>query len=323
MDQGFVSTDILTDASTLRFTNFIGGVLLAFAVRSLLLCNIQVYNGKCEGQHESNVRCKRCPIWSVGELIHTTINVYLFPPLFFFYGLYYTDVLSALSVLYAYRCYLAKQHNRVVFAGLLSLLFRQTNIFWVSVFFGGLELCRTIPKGRPEIEYPSQPTLYVVIKGSWQHTSAYDPLISQACFEDYIKTCISYAIAGLSNLSTVMWPLSPYLVIISAFAEFVYWNGGVVLGTRNFLPPSLGVLTCFRRQGEPCCLNPPDADDLHLAVFYLLLMASSLSSIPPRNCTALLLSCRLPAKDNGLYFNGSHVGGSPLQHHRPPFHACR
>lgn len=30
-----------------------------------------------------------------------------------------------------------------------------------------------------------------------------------------------------------MWPLSPYLVIISAFAEFVYWNGGVVLGDKE------------------------------------------------------------------------------------------
>lgn len=228
-----VFTDILTDASALRFTNIIGSVLLAWLVRSLLLLNIEVRDGNCGRKHESNVRCKRCPNWSGWELIHTTINVYLFPPLFFFYGLYYTDVLSALSVLYAYRCYLAKQQTRVLFAGLLSLLFRQTNIFWVSFFLGGLELCRTIPKGRPEIEFPSQPTFYDVIEGSWQHASAYDPLISQACFEDYIKTGISYAIAGLTNFSTVMWSMSSYLVILCAFAEFVFWNGGVVLGDKE------------------------------------------------------------------------------------------
>lgn len=183
-----VLTHTLADASSLRYTNLVGSLLLAWLVRSLLLFNIEVHHGNCDRKLESIVRCKRCPSWSSWELIHTTVNFYLFPPLFFFYGLYYTDVLSAISVLYAYRCYLAKQQTRVVFAGLLSLLFRQTNIFWVSVFLGGLELCRTIPKGRPAIEFPSQPTFYDVIEGSWQHASAYDPLISQARFEGHNGT---------------------------------------------------------------------------------------------------------------------------------------
>lgn len=162
--------------------------MLAWLIRSLLLLNIEVHDEECEGKHGSNVRCKRCPSWSGWELIHTTINVYLFPPLFFFYGLYYTDIFSAVSVLYAYRCHLARQQTSIASAGLLSLLFRQTNIFWVSVFLGGLEVCMRIPKGRPEIEFPSQPTFYDVIEGSWQHASAYDPLISQACFEGHDGT---------------------------------------------------------------------------------------------------------------------------------------
>ena len=181
-------TGILTNASAFRSTNFYGSFVLAWLVRSVLLLNINVHDGKCKGKHKSDVRCRHCPSWSGWELIHTTINVYLFPPLFFFYGLYYTDVLSVVSVLYAYRCYLAKQEIRVIFAGLVSLLFRQTNIFWVSVFLGGLEICRRIPKGRPNIEFPSQPTFYDIIEGSWHHASAYDPLISQACFEGHNGT---------------------------------------------------------------------------------------------------------------------------------------
>ena len=176
-------TSISTDVSALRSTNWSGSILLAWTVRSLLLLDVELHDGNNEGKHESKVQTSRYSDWAEWELIHTTINVYLFPPLFFFYGLYYTDVLSAISVLYAYRCYLARQHVRIMFAGLLSLLFRQTNIFWVSVFLGGLELCRTIPKGRPEIEFSSHPTFYDVIEGSWKHASAYDPLISQACFE--------------------------------------------------------------------------------------------------------------------------------------------
>ena len=181
-------TSISTDTSALRSTNWIGSILLAWLIRSLLLLNVELRERKIKREHESNVQSRRYPDWAKWDMIHTTINVYLFPPMFFFFGLYYTDVLSALSVFYAYRCYLARQNIRVMFAGLLSLLFRQTNIFWVSVFLGGLELCRTIPKGRPEIEFPSHPTFRDIIERSWQHASAYDPLISQACFEGHNGT---------------------------------------------------------------------------------------------------------------------------------------
>ena len=120
-----------------------------------------------------------------------------------------------------------------------------------------------------------------------------------------------------------MWSLSPYLVILGAFAEFVVWNGGVVLGTQLLISLLFVVLTSFRRQGEPCCINPSYTDDLHLAVLYLLLLASSLYSMPSRNYMASLLSRPLPAKGDFLYHNGSNVGSSPLQHHRPPLHTCR
>ena len=71
-------------------------------------------------------------------MAHTVLNMCLFPALFFFYALYYTDVASTFSVLYAYYCHLKKQKKRLFLAGLVSLWFRQTNIFWVAIFMGGL-----------------------------------------------------------------------------------------------------------------------------------------------------------------------------------------
>lgn len=123
------------------------------------------------------------PRWLPTEIGHAVANICIFPPLFFFYGLYYTDIVSALSVLYAYRLHLERKRVKLVLVGLASLSFRQTNIFWVSVFLGGLEVIRTLPKGRPGVEFPERPSFSDVLAGSWQHACTYDPLISRACFE--------------------------------------------------------------------------------------------------------------------------------------------
>jgi alpha-1,2-glucosyltransferase len=75
--------------------------------------------------------------------------VWLFPPLFFFSGLYYTDVQSAFWTLLAYRSYLKYEKSNFsswsdaslqVVLGVIALFFRQTNIFWVAVFPAGLAL---------------------------------------------------------------------------------------------------------------------------------------------------------------------------------------
>lgn len=87
------------------------------------------------------------------DVLHTSLNIALFPLLFFFSGLFYTDVLSTCIVLRMYRLFLERKgaytnsHEGLVwlyFTGIVALTMRQTNIFWVSVFMGGLELVRTI-----------------------------------------------------------------------------------------------------------------------------------------------------------------------------------
>ena len=162
-----------------RATNLIGAVLLLWVLSSVLCLLAKTnYEGHVTSKQESEAS------WSPAELVHVAINICLFPPLFFFYGLYYTDILSALSVLVAYRCYLSNEYEAItVGAGLLSLLFRQTNIFWVSVFLGGLAVCRAMPKGRPNIEFSDGQTIYEIIQASWRHAAAYDPPISEAFFE--------------------------------------------------------------------------------------------------------------------------------------------
>ena len=74
----------------------------------------------------------------------TALNAALFPPLFFFSALFYTDVLSALVVLRAHLAFYRKQPIWILFWSLTSLTFRQTNVFWTGVYLGGLEVRRVL-----------------------------------------------------------------------------------------------------------------------------------------------------------------------------------
>ena len=78
------------------------------------------------------------------NLMHTAFNIALFPLLFFFSGLFYTDVLSTCVVLRMYRLFLQRKCSVWLYmAGILTLTMRQTNIFWVAIYMGGMEVVKT------------------------------------------------------------------------------------------------------------------------------------------------------------------------------------
>jgi alpha-1,2-glucosyltransferase len=87
--------------------------------------------------------------------LHTGINIALMPVLFFFSGLYYTDVVSTLMILLAFNVHLRRLRESnprngvaLLFFGVLSLLMRQTNIFWIVVYMGGRELVAAVKAQR-------------------------------------------------------------------------------------------------------------------------------------------------------------------------------
>lgn len=166
-------------ASLLRHTTFYC-VTMWFPCEINRLMRLEPFDAE---RNTKSKKTKSTSRWLIGEFNHALFNICVFPPLFFFYGLYYTDVVSAQSVLLAYSLFSRGRTKSFVFVGLCSLFFRQTNIFWVSVFFGGLKVCRSLPTGRPGIEFPERPTVLDVVEGSWQHSCIYNPLVSQACFE--------------------------------------------------------------------------------------------------------------------------------------------
>ncbi|KAL9630276.1 MAG: hypothetical protein Q9164_006499, partial [Protoblastenia rupestris] len=163
-----------------RTINQLATFALAWVV-SRLVSRISAFSAGTEVGKKSNEG--RAQKQSLGESVHSTINILLFPPLFFFYGLYYTDVLSVLSVLMTYYFHYQNEQNWVVIYALVSLFFRQTNIFWVGIYLAGLQLQRVLPRGRPSIEFPTRSTIWDVIEGSWRHACIFDPLIKDAGFD--------------------------------------------------------------------------------------------------------------------------------------------
>lgn len=173
---------VVADTSKFRIVNLVAATgFLVWEVRQILLLTVGFDN---DDQLDASLKTSEFKLkWTLYELNHAVFNICLFPPLFFFYGLYYTDVISALLVLMTYRFHLQRANKRLALAGLASLLFRQTNIFWVSVFLGGLQVNRSLARGRPGVEFPEKSSLIDVMAGSLQHGYLYDPLVSNAHIE--------------------------------------------------------------------------------------------------------------------------------------------
>ncbi|KAI0161896.1 glycosyltransferase family 59 protein [Hypoxylon sp. FL1284] len=178
--------------------------------------------------------------------IFTGINIALFPALFFFSGLYYTDVASTFVVVLAYTNHLDRVKRDTptfkcdlytICLGLLSLCMRQTNIFWVVVYIGGLEAIQGIKVVRPQpVSTPGFTTLsQQLIFYAWRYSlgDIHDPSVNLSSPVDLLLCVLSVGIASVCNIGTVLRRIWPHLVVLCAFIGFVAWNGGVVLGDKS------------------------------------------------------------------------------------------
>ncbi|KAH0491010.1 hypothetical protein TgHK011_002456 [Trichoderma gracile] len=225
------------DPKTLRATNAVGILVLAYLA---LQCRKEI-EARLHQAH-SSVRINGISQYAM----HTALNIALFPVLFFFSGLYYTDVVSTAVVLAAFLNHLQRvgrsQSSLVsdlatIAWGLFALTMRQTNVFWVVVFMGGLEAVHAVKMLQPEaVTRPfmatlSEQLLFVVKRWSVGHV--HDLPLHMAYPEDMLFTAVSLIIAALCNPVRVVRQIWPYVFVLGAFGGFVVWNGGVVLGDKS------------------------------------------------------------------------------------------
>lgn len=173
---------------------------------------------------------------------HSALNISLFPPLFFFSGLYYTDVASTLIVLMSYSAFLQRRLQRkrgnwnardeliTVVLGVVALSFRQTNIFWVAVFPAGLTVVDTLKSSSKPLTLHSSGTASEILSQSWSIGQIYDPSVGDAALKEYILASLTIVLAAVRAPVVLLKALFPYLTLLTLFAGFVLWNGGVVLG---------------------------------------------------------------------------------------------
>ena len=161
---------------------------------------------------------------------HSSLNIALFPPLFFFSALYYTDVASTLSVLCFYLYFLrAFPYERItlgrycgqVLLGAASLTFRQTNIFWVAIAPMGLVLIIELDHGHHVVKESMYrraegfgDSTFNVVKTSWKMNVVFDPPVRDARFEGRTVSPSRKAF-NLIRMQIIFARLSPLLPALS------------------------------------------------------------------------------------------------------------
>ena len=126
----------------------------------------------------------------------------LFPILYFFTFLYYTDQGSTLMVLVTYWFSLEGSHITAALTGTVAICFRQTNIIWVA-FVAGNTLLHEVEDNLPGME-----------NGIHQ----------------FIADCF-YAVK--QKLEVILQKMLPYALTGAAFCIFVAKNNGIVVGDRS------------------------------------------------------------------------------------------
>ncbi|KAF7310554.1 hypothetical protein HMN09_00598200 [Mycena chlorophos] len=163
----------------------------------------------------------RLPKWT--EPPTDALVLSFFPIAWFFGFLYYTEVPSVFFVVSTIVAAFQGKHWLAASLGLLSCTFRQTNIIWVLYAYAMSQVMFLRFRFSPP--------------GSKPLSKLHDPMAFEATPGDFVR-----AILSLPNVLLDILPaFVPYAGVLAAFAAFVVWNGGIVLGDKSNHIPTLHV----------------------------------------------------------------------------------
>ncbi|XP_002121247.2 dol-P-Glc:Glc(2)Man(9)GlcNAc(2)-PP-Dol alpha-1,2-glucosyltransferase [Ciona intestinalis] len=145
-----------------------------------------------------------------------SLAIGFFPLLYFYSFLYYTEPGSTTVVLLAYWACINDYHRTAGVLGVVSILFRQTNIMWV-VFMAGITVSEKLDDIDAVEKIQASPELK-------------DKLAR--FFAKLLAAVVRYLLA-VDHLLTIFQLIWPYLLVLCGFGGFVYLNQGLVVGDRS------------------------------------------------------------------------------------------
>ncbi|KAL6652443.1 hypothetical protein ACP70R_011368 [Stipagrostis hirtigluma subsp. patula] len=224
--------DVLCSTAVLRSTNVILAMNCGTLFHDLLLC---IRPGIGE---------KKATIYS--------ILVALYPVHWFFTFLYYTDVASLAAVLAMYLFCLKKRFWVSAMFGAFSILFRQTNIIWITFFAANgaisyaqdLYLEDNVSHANSELTHKSNKVAFdmdnkIAAQGLRRrrvnsHVSGRGVVSeSSKLYNGLMDEVWDISMKLWNSKCKVLIAFTPYAVVMVAFIAFVIWNGGIVLGAKE------------------------------------------------------------------------------------------
>ncbi|XP_062583842.1 putative Dol-P-Glc:Glc(2)Man(9)GlcNAc(2)-PP-Dol alpha-1,2-glucosyltransferase [Saccostrea cucullata] len=161
----------------------------------------------------------------VGRMaIMTAVTLTLFPLLYFFTFLYYTDPGSTFFVLLMYLFHLRGNKSLAAFMGGVSILFRQSNVVWV-VFMAGLTAADVVQEWMKSQTHVKKKDI----------TSA--PTSDGQVILNFLKLLFTNFKSTPQNIvkliANILIGSFYYICVIGLFGLFVHYNGGIVVGDKS------------------------------------------------------------------------------------------
>ncbi|XP_036995609.2 dol-P-Glc:Glc(2)Man(9)GlcNAc(2)-PP-Dol alpha-1,2-glucosyltransferase [Artibeus jamaicensis] len=196
------SEHVVCSIGMLRFVN------LLFSVGNFYL--LYLLFRKVQPRHKAGSSIQR---------ILSTLTLAVFPTLYFFNFLYYTEAGSMFFTLFAYVMCLYGNHKTSALLGFCGFMFRQTNIVWTAFCAGNIIAQKLTEAWKTELQKKKEERL-PLIKGPFSE------------FRRILQFLLVYSMS-FKNLSMLFLLTWPYILLMFLFCVFVVVNGGIVVGDRS------------------------------------------------------------------------------------------
>ncbi|EFI28605.1 DIE2/ALG10 family protein [Coprinopsis cinerea okayama7 len=162
-----------------------------------------------------------------------------FPIAWFFGFLYYTEAPSLFTVALTVVAATQNRHWLAALFGLISCTFRQTNVIWMLYAYASSQVMMLRFKPPPKEGEPDK--------------RLHDPPALHASLAD-----IPRIVCDVPKIVPQILPaFIPYMFVLCAFAVFVIWNGGIVLGDKSNHVPTLHIPQLYYFFGFTTALGWP------------------------------------------------------------------